>query len=478
MERLLVLRNLLATRERIITAFLLIAVIGFLASTPRMAGADEPVHQATAWNLASEPLASKDEIGIIPAALVSDPCFSFQRDQDASCLRVDNSGENISFRVTTYPFLYFYTALIGQKIAAIFDPAYSAFGGRLSALLIQMVILLFAYRIFSRRDVPLMPVLLACATSTWIFFATVVNPSSLEILLLFLIGITLAAFSNGNLVAPGFSDRRRLISLGSFALLSLAASASRPIAIVWVILVVALAFLIRADSKLGSKDWLAIILSLLPGALFALYWNTVQSAALRIDSGADPTITDHLTNFFSSLSMTHIRLLQMQGNLGWLDTPMPISIFLLVGAIWTFCYFKIIPRGLWFRISLVIAISIVIIPSMIEAYGYPAVGGIWWQGRYTFPVLAAMLALVLVRYGGYSSRWLPVLLFTNAISATFMLLQNTFRYNFGIANFLPIRLADPALGEIRYYLSLLCIAAMLVLSFRLLKTRVDSKNLI
>ncbi|MDC3376532.1 hypothetical protein OAV85_00830, partial [Candidatus Nanopelagicales bacterium] len=85
----------------------------------------------------------------------------------------------------------------------------------------------------------------------------------------------------------------------------------------------------------------------------------------------------------------------------------------------------------------------------------------WYQGRITLPFTLPFLLILLLRFGSKGPRAATALSLVTGFVLTFMVWQNLMRYSFGIWDYIPERLTDPAISGPAYWLTYLCIALML-----------------
>jgi hypothetical protein len=172
------------------------------------------------------------------------------------------------------------------------------------------------------------------------------------------------------------------------------------------------------------------------------------------------------TSLASSFVYFPLRLFQMFGVLGWLDTPMPGLLLLGNLVAWGVLLRRMPSIG---RAAMLCGIfGIVIAPSIIES---SVSGGplFWWQGRYTMPFALGFVLLLLLRSGWLIPRTISIVSGISLLSLGVMVCVNAVRYDFGLNTYdLPLSLAHPGLSPVRLVLSAAIGALLLLVSGYLL----------
>lgn len=130
--------------------FVLVAFVGFFFSTPRSAGADEPIHQATAWYDSTHIFAVSSEKSVngIPISITAGspsghPCFAAMANLSAKCQpdRTKWVDTLNSYPVINYPTPYYILVGAGQRIAKLINFRYVDLGGRVTSLSLNLTII-------------------------------------------------------------------------------------------------------------------------------------------------------------------------------------------------------------------------------------------------------------------------------------------------------------------------------------------------
>jgi hypothetical protein len=179
-------------------------------------------------------------------------------------------------------------------------------------------------------------------------------------------------------------------------------------------------------------------------------YPTLGPASASGAPAAPPPLLYFAAWFAVSLLFLPLRLYQMFGVLGWLDTPAPVALLLVYVVGWGVLLFRL-PRVR--KIAAVCGIfGIVILPSAIETAGWGSWP--WWQGRYTLPFALGFGLLLLLRSGQLIPRTISAVSGIAVLSLGLMVWVNAIRYNFGLNDFgLPVSLAQQGLSPARLLLS-------------------------
>ena len=448
-------------------------------STPRSAGADEPMHQATSWyvihhgNTANK---SFTAVSGIPKSLSIPACYAFNSGADASCMPDPNSTSRLadSMQIYNYPPLYYAIVGFGQTIwSKVFGLSQVDVGGRITSSLANILILWIAYVRLQKRNNKSGLILAMIATPMMSFYWSVVNPTGWEIST----GILFAVISYeycGKLWAKtklGDTKKQEIIMFGVSGFLF---ASARPISILWLVMSLHL-IAIGYGFTLKKLYHRMIIIPLLPALLFSAIFNLLKGNSIPTAPGYVPVETNlqfYVLAFLRSVMQFPDRLLQMFGNLGWLDTPLPQLFFLIAIVVWVVAISSRVNHSKNnFRFFLTLGIYSVVVPSLFEiAYWnkWPA----WWHGRYTLPILTASLVIFLLNSKSNSTKTDHSLLCLSTFLNVFMILENLFRYSFGISNYMPLRLQDPAVGLLRFNGTLLSCFILIIIWSMLMKRTV------
>jgi hypothetical protein len=462
-------------------AWLLVATaaVGMLASTPASAGPDEPTQEATAWYMSGNGLPPGSTVSFaVPASLLADPCFQHQPDETAACMasRSTNRGLVMTSNITNYPPPYYWFVGAGERLAALVGNEYADIGGRLASFILNFGSLLLLSLHLRRRRPMWGNYLLLVSTPLAVFLGVVVNPSGWEITCGTVMAVALgeAAWSG----RPNEEDARPWTGLAFLVLASLALSTARPLGFLWAsgltLSAIALAPKIPRRMELGRA-----ISAVAPGIILGLLWFLTHPTLSPATTVTSPSTVPNLATWFAiSVDIFPLRLREMLGDLGWLDTPQPLLLLLVVVAAWIWMLVRL-PS---IRRSAIVCgvLGIVIVPSAIEALGWGALPS-WWQGRYTLPFAAGFVLLLLLRSGRYVPRRISIVSGVSLLSLGIMVWVNAVRYGYGLSAFpFPASLAQPAISPVGLGLSaavsLILVAASGYLIVRALRLKPDLRG--
>lgn len=425
----------------------LLSAMMFISSPPT-AGPDEARHQATAWFTTTHLLPPQSDISkikLIPSSIVIDPCYSFKPTVTAKCQIPPGQRKVSEFPVFNYPPLSYWIIGISQRIGSIASPAQIEYFGRFGMLVACMIILYVAYRRLTNivDKITASRILLLILTPMFSFLTATANPSALEI-------AATIWFTVESLIFIKFTGSQAHRFNKLLIASAMLVSASRTISYIWVILISIWLFILYKE-KLIFKQIVIFLVSIIPGILMGIVWQLTHPVNFQLPSPYTPpadvgSIHRYVTDWIHSIFSFSEKVQQSWGVLGWLDTRAHAWIFGFVLFFWA--YFIVYIFSLEknkVRIT-VLALSVVLIPTLIEAARWSYWPN-WWQGRYQLPEFVAFVIILLVR----NHKEIKFSIITTVVVATdlYMTLLNFFRYSFGIANGLPLTLEHPAFGLIR-----------------------------
>ena len=449
--------------EWLALAVVLLAVIGFSLSSPRMAAPDEPAHQATAWYAATHGMPPPSETQAYgPRIFIDVVCFAANPRQDASCIPPREVGWPELLRVLNYPPPYYWFVGLGQKVAdSVASQAWLDVGGRLASLVLNMAGVLLLALLMRRRYPQWGTYLLLLATPMATFLWATVNPSGWEITA----GLLFAYFfSRAWWEAGETGEKTRGMLLGFVAVSSVLFALSRHSASVWMALLIVAVVAARSSPLPRRIQW-RVILASAPGFLAGALWQVTHPAVHVInnpDRIESPQGLDYLHYLFQIEEFLPVRLRQMVGVLGWLDTPVPYWMFFLLLVGWAALIGLLFARTRIPTIFLATGfLGVFLVPSILEMLRWND-WPYWYQGRITLPFALPFLLLLLLRYGKSAPRATQVLSLVTGSILVFMLWQNLMRYAFGIRDYIPERWVDPALSPLAFYGTYALLAVMLI----------------
>jgi len=375
------------------------AIGAWSLATPLMAAPDEP-HQAieAAAVVRGQLDAAEHPTDVGPVAVVRVPawmastnsvatCLIWEYTRSAACAPPLNSGTETveaTTQFSRYPPLYY--ALVGIP-SLLSRGAPALYSMRMVGTLVNSSLIalgLFLLTRYHPRRRHLMAGVLVALSPMVFFVSSVLNPSGMEIAAGF------AAWCAGLCVI----ERRRVSTALAvwtslaFVVLMLSRPPSPGYAAVILFTLGILVGWSRSKELLRDRGTLPIRLSIV-GALIA--WGLT----LIIAGGAPPfwggiPYKPRLSlwrSIWLTLSLTVHRLRQCVGDFGWINTPVPETVW----VVWASALTVLVSAGLYVssrcrRALPVLALVIIAIPVIFES---PTIDsfGIWWQGRYWLPLL-------------------------------------------------------------------------------------------
>ena len=358
---------------------LLVVVVTWAVGIPRFASPDEPAHIYKAYGTAHGQLLGKAAPGFPnnlrefdgPAVLgpPGPSCYNGLPDVPASC--VSPTSPRLISSAARYPPWYY--GLVGLPVAVS------------GAALVTLTMLL-AKR--SRRS-EVVALQLAALTPMALFLMGSVNPNAIEI------AGFVAIWAGLSRVMTDDEFPMRLLILASC--LSAAVVLMRPIAIVWMAGLVAVAIIAanprRRRELLFSKRSLAWAIGPTAMAL-ACSWMWLLYARIELkDQRATTTLTlSSAVRKSIDLWPTYFR--QTIGVLGWLDTTLPFFVYAAWIVALVIVAFVVLrsaaPRGFWAIAALVIVW--LALPLLINGFTNSR-AGLTYEGRYSVPIFAGLVFL-------------------------------------------------------------------------------------
>lgn len=432
---------------------IILATFGMFAGSPRLVGADEPMHQATAWYVLENGTTPTQnwttvDIGQIPGELQEGiGCLAFKPEVSAGCLPPRAVlADGSSAVVYNYPPVYYVIVGLGQRLIDRIVDGYADLGARIFSTILNVGVITLIGLHMRRKSRDWAFYLLVVTTPTVAFYWAVVNPSGWEI-------TTAIAFayvaSSAWWARRGEASRiLRRSELATLALSSVALALSRPGGLIWLGLI-ALAVVAMGRCGLTSRGKSLALIAVVPGMLAGIAWSVTHRPVQPMTNPSpygEVTLLSYLNFFQQSLNGVFTRLQHVYGNLGWLDTPMPDFLLVVSIVVWTvfltsLTVYARIPK----RVFAVGALGAILVPSALEMLAWNEWPG-WWQGRYSLPFLTGFALLLLLRFGHVMRRHIVMLAAFSALTLSYMVGLNVTRYAFGIRDFLPIRFTDPGLS--------------------------------
>jgi hypothetical protein len=465
-----------------VSSFILILSIsfGFFITSPPGAAPDELTHSAASWYTFSNmkpPAYSTQNSGEIPSSLIIDnECYKFKPQQDASCIAAKNSDVASGYPMMTYSPVYYFLVGLGQHLASVFDYKYAAFGGRIASLFLSLFFVFLIFRKLYIENYQQPYLILLPLTPMAVFLSVTVNPSGTEVtsglLLTTLLHFKLKGVENSDKVSKIQSNLPIILSSLYFFL-------SRPSALIWFgVLITALILSIE------KNHWIKLLrqLTFMVGPItVAIVYHLTHPHKTGSPGGYVPVENDnfrfYLDGFITSLENLPTHLRQSYGVLGWLDTPAPVFVTL----VFYFLYLIVISDLHKFsKISINSTILLIfgntVLISLLELIAWHEWPN-WWQGRYSLPLLAMTFWIFYLRANNNKSDLIRVSAFVVIFMHLILIIENLFRYSFGIIGFFPARLTDPAIGEVRFNLAVVSLVISIIAAIQLfLKTSYSKKS--
>ncbi|HEX7612882.1 MAG TPA: DUF2142 domain-containing protein, partial [Candidatus Limnocylindrales bacterium] len=327
-------------RPSTLIGWLLVAIagLGMFVSTPPSAGPDEPQQNVTAWYLSGHGLRpSSIEWFSVPVSFATDPCFAHKSDVSASCMPSRTTGEAMASTswVLSYAPPYYWVVGFGQRLAtSLIGIEYADIGGRLASFILNFGALFLLSLYMRRRNQWWGTFLLLVSTPMAVFMGVVVNPSGWEITCGLVMAAVLseAVWSRKSLGSDAWPKTTFVI----LALASVALSLARPLGCVWAagLTISAIALAPSMNRRLLLRIACAVAPGIALGILWALTYPTLGVGSLNGAAYGPPSVLGYPLWFAISLVLFLLRVEQMFGVLGWLDTAPPMLLFLTTIVAW------------------------------------------------------------------------------------------------------------------------------------------------
>jgi hypothetical protein len=371
----------------------------FLISSPPSASPDEDRHQATAWYAIHNLMTPKNTptmVDQIPSILVQYPCFAFDSRISAKC-QVDASPVKLEFiktEVFNYPPPFYWIVGSGQFFAGLLDFRLMPYGGKLFGAIASLIVLLMAIQTLMRKKQYLSTkALIFLLTPTSLFLIGNSNSSGWEIVTLSLFSATILAriYSDDNQILNPSNKGVRDFSY--LCLVSLLAGSARSISFIWMICIFIICGVLFGFKQILSRklESLAMVSGILLGVLWHLTHPNNMLLKGTILTQDSYSLQNVLHYWWLSISMLPIRVQQMWGVLGWLDTP-PHPLAWFITIIFFVIFLKTFFVGnsrILFHKKLLVFVGCLLLFSFLEALKWANWTG-WWQGRYSLPLFTSL----------------------------------------------------------------------------------------
>lgn len=443
-----------------------LGIIGLAAGTPLGAGPDEPRHLQTAWEQ-TESLAKLNPDRFVqdgslwpvdPNMPWDSPCFAFDPGANAGCAYRHAGQPTSEVVIFDYPPPYYWFVGLFERAFPYSTYVSSGEVARIASLLLNVLVLVFVAINLSRLTRLWGLALAVVLPPAALFQMVVVNASGYEISTALLFTVTYVRARKASSPSPGW---RTAILIPAIAGMLLATS--RPLGAIWLFVI-----WVSTEALIGirRRHWLnSSVATPLLGILAGFAWLALNPPRhpISVDGFQGvPGVSDYLQWSLSSLSQLPRRLMDMFTLLGWNDTAPPDIIPFVLVVLWVSflaiaTWIRLLPLGF----TLIAVLATAIIPTVIEVVGwadYPQ----WWQGRYTLPVVVALLALAALSSLPVLSSLLATIAWFQFAAIGIMVVQNALRYAYGLNGFLPIFGAAPAIPVPLLVLAFICGAILII----------------
>ncbi|MFB2557317.1 DUF2142 domain-containing protein [Herbiconiux liangxiaofengii] len=396
-------------RSLLLPWFLIAALSSLWAlATPIGGSPDEPAHVVKAASVVRGQLLPTEMIAAggvleVPAAFdheYSQGCFAFFADVPASCappLQGDpaalvESHSSASLYNPVYYALVGWPSLIAPDVVGIY--AMRIVSAVLCSFFVASAFWLIAS--WQTRRLPSLGVLIGL-TPIVVYLMGTVNPNALEFsggLALFVAMVSITSDPGAKRFGPALA-----IAVVAAALVSNA----RGISPLWVALLLVLPLLLLTGRQVVALFRRPSVLVgagvIVASALYSAWW-TLSSNSLGTGPSTGPEVVPDvpgvglspLPAFIGEFGNFYLRMRQMVGVLGWLDTPLnPLAYYLcylLFGLLVLGVVVFVRGRALVFVGAT--AVVFLVAPPAVQSV-YVARGGFIWQGRYSLILLLALL---------------------------------------------------------------------------------------
>ena len=237
----------------------------------------------------------------------------------------------------------------------------------------------------------MLPVLAASLflTPMTLYVGMVLNPSAWEIATLFAATVAGFAVACGP-PTTGWREEHSLL-LAASCVLVVTRGLSPLFLVVTAVALLVVAGVERARRLLTDRRAWILAGGIAAVTAFSVLW-VLRHGTNDVGVEKPASLADGLTGISVFYSNYHEQVTQMYGNLGWLDLRSPnilsTSWILLLGGALVFCFGLATRRARW-AILLAFA-SATLIPGVLSGLQWSGYG---WQGRYTMPLVAALLVI-------------------------------------------------------------------------------------
>lgn len=392
-----------SARRILTTSFFVVFALSVLWSlaSPLMSVPDEPAHTIKAAAVARGELLGQTDGEQGSAMTVTVPgyiaashnqtCYKHQKQISAACAQgVGEDTAPVAAETTAgnyNPLYYFVTGLPSLFLTG----APAIYGMRIASALFCSVFFAMTFAAAAKFKRPLWPFAAAAISTTpmVLYLTGSINPNALEI-------AAAAAFFLNLCVVLGSSTLRSVRGNMAFVGLSgLVLANTRPLSLLWMAL--------AAGAALCIYGWRPLLKVFKDGLGFAMTVLVGIGCGLSLAWFAVANSFESLTGTGVELSKADAAIIMFErtldyatgyvGRLGWLDTDLPVAIYILWYSLMALLLIVGLTSRGWGNRSAVILLvaGIVALPPVMQAQVINELGWIW-QGRY---ILALVVVLVL-----------------------------------------------------------------------------------
>ena len=411
--------------KKLFSLYLILITFCFAIIMPPNAGPDEMHHARTAWFLYENPtkiLSDKNfvEYGFPESLLIdlplkdeSDICNPQVQSKTSQCWSKSRSDITKARSMILYysPSYYLIVGLFQHQLTFL-DPVTS---GRIGSFLLVAIFtalsLLTLYKVVEPKKILAMSWVL---TPPVVFLASTINPSSIEISASFLVMSILIYGKKMETIPRGFS----LMGYVSQLVLVL----SRPSAFIWLFIIL-LFVLWDSPRRFHIKYYFVVPIGLIANLIL-----NNRTWKLNYASDFSPNFSFYFEEAIRMIINSGNWIFTMFGHLGWTEISMPLILFSVNVAIFSYLLSNNImdqsslKRFLWFLFS-----GLILVPFVI-ALPYSANWPMWWSGRYSLPYFVAIMTFAI----SFTSRAILSLYFLGTFNLFTMLIITFWRYNWGL----------------------------------------------
>lgn len=327
---------------------------------------------------------------MVPAPILSSTCYAFNSDASASCWRGDESGMALAGRANIdglYPPIFYAT----MSVFATPDVAASVITIRIvnSAFIVGILSLVF-FALPRRLRPALLISTIATSVPLGLFLYASTNPSSWAMLSAAMIWIC----TYGSLESSG---RRRVLLVALAILGTILGAGARADAAIFAVFGIALGLLLGLRNV--RRQWIAAagaILNIGIAAAFYLSAGQGRAAIVGLDGSSPPlTTAQHVNNLLGVPGLWTGAL--GQWGLGWLDTILPPTVWVLTTAVFAGAIFVGVRDASRRRLLAIsaAALAIWVVPFVMLGLSN-AVIGTQVQPRYVLPLMIILLGVATV----------------------------------------------------------------------------------